>query len=61
MFSKSHNEKGQGIIEYALILVLVAVVVIVIIALLGPAIGENLATLTGAATGTPVVTVTPGS
>ena len=31
---------GQGIVEYALILVLVAVVVIVILALLGPAIGE---------------------
>jgi pilus assembly protein Flp/PilA len=33
------REKGQGLIEYALILVLVAVVVIVVIALLGPAIG----------------------
>lgn len=34
------REKGQGLVEYALILVLVAVVVIVILALLGPAIGE---------------------
>ena len=34
------DEQGQGIVEYALILVLVAVVVIVILALLGPAIGE---------------------
>lgn len=34
------KEKGQGLVEYALILVLVAVVVIVILALLGPAIGE---------------------
>jgi pilus assembly protein Flp/PilA len=33
------KEKGQGLVEYALILVLVAVVVIVILALLGPAIG----------------------
>ena len=33
-------EKGQGLVEYALILVLVAVVVIVILALLGPAIGN---------------------
>ncbi|MCD4672835.1 MAG: pilus assembly protein [Anaerolineaceae bacterium] len=32
-------EKGQGLVEYALILVMVAVVVIVILALLGPAIG----------------------
>jgi pilus assembly protein Flp/PilA len=31
------KEKGQGLVEYALILVLVAVVVIVILALLGPA------------------------
>lgn len=36
----SPKEKGQGLVEYALILVLVAIVVIVILALLGPAIGE---------------------
>ncbi len=36
----SPSEKGQGLVEYALILVLVAVVVIVILALLGPAIGN---------------------
>lgn len=34
------KEEGQGLVEYALILVLVAVVVIVILALLGPAIGN---------------------
>ena len=34
------KEKGQGLVEYALILVLVAVVVIVILSLLGPAIGN---------------------
>lgn len=34
------DNKGQGLVEYALILVLVAVVVIVILALLGPAIGQ---------------------
>jgi pilus assembly protein Flp/PilA len=34
------KEKGQGLVEYALILVLVAVVVIVVLALLGPAIGS---------------------
>ena len=32
--------KGQGLIEYALILVLVAVVVLLVLALLGPAIGN---------------------
>ena len=34
------KEKGQGLVEYALILVLVAVVVIAILALLGPAIAN---------------------
>lgn len=34
------KERGQGLVEYALILVLVALVVIVILALLGPAIGR---------------------
>jgi pilus assembly protein Flp/PilA len=34
------REEGQGLVEYALILVLVAVVVIIILVLLGPAIGN---------------------
>jgi pilus assembly protein Flp/PilA len=34
------SEKGQGLVEYALILILVALVVIIILALLGPAIGN---------------------
>jgi pilus assembly protein Flp/PilA len=34
------REEGQGLVEYALILVLVAVVVIVILALLGPVIAN---------------------
>lgn len=33
-------EKGQGLVEYALILILVAVAVLVVLALLGPAIGS---------------------
>jgi pilus assembly protein Flp/PilA len=33
------SEKGQGLLEYALILVLVALIVIVVLALLGPQIG----------------------
>ena len=47
------HEKGQGLVEYALILVLVAVVVIVILALLGPSIGNifsNLMTVLGGET-----------
>jgi pilus assembly protein Flp/PilA len=39
------REAGQGLVEYALILVLVAVVVIVILALLGPAIGNIFSSL----------------
>ena len=45
------REEGQGLVEYALILVLVAVVVIVILTLLGPAIGNifsNIAAALGA-------------
>lgn len=34
------REEGQGLVEYALILVLVAIVVIVVLRLLGPAIGQ---------------------
>jgi pilus assembly protein Flp/PilA len=34
------HEDGQGLVEYALILVLVAIVVIAILALLGPQIGN---------------------
>jgi len=34
------KEKGQGLIEYALIIVLVSIVVIVVLALLGPAIAN---------------------
>jgi pilus assembly protein Flp/PilA len=36
----SPKEKGQGLVEYALILVLVAVVVIAVLTLLGPIIGN---------------------
>ncbi len=34
------KEKGQGLVEYALILVLVAIVVIAILTIMGPAIGN---------------------
>ena len=41
------KEKGQGLVEYALILVLVAVVVIAILLLLGPAIGDVFSQIVG--------------
>jgi pilus assembly protein Flp/PilA len=34
------REEGQGLVEYALILVLVAIVVIAILVLLGPVVGN---------------------
>lgn len=37
---QNEGNTGQGMVEYALILVLVAVVVIVVLTLLGPAIGN---------------------
>ena len=39
LFAPKENEKGQGLVEYALILVLVAIVVIAVLMLLGPIIG----------------------
>ena len=39
------KEKGQGLVEYALILVLVAIVVIAVLAILGPAIGNVFSTI----------------
>jgi len=40
-FKKRFVEAGQGLVEYALILVLVAVVVIAILLILGPQIGQT--------------------
>lgn len=41
------REEGQGLVEYALILVLVAVVVIAILTVLGPQIGNVFSAITG--------------
>jgi pilus assembly protein Flp/PilA len=35
------NEKGQGLVEYAIILALVAIVVIAVMNLLGPKLGNT--------------------
>lgn len=34
------REEGQGLVEYALILVLIAIVVIAVLTVLGPAVGN---------------------
>jgi pilus assembly protein Flp/PilA len=39
------KEKGQGLVEYALILVLVAIVVIAALMILGPLIGNTFSTI----------------
>ena len=40
-------ENGQGLIEYAIILVLVAVLVIAVVRLLGPQTGNTFSTING--------------
>jgi len=42
------REEGQGLVEYALILVLVAVVVIVVLSLVGPGVGNIFSEVVGA-------------
>ena len=42
------QEDGQGLVEYALILVLVAIVVIAVLALIGPQIGNVFSQVTSA-------------
>ena len=44
------REEGQGLVEYALILVLVAIVVIAILLLLGPIIGNVFSSITAGLT-----------
>ena len=39
------KERGQGLVEYAIILALVAIVVIAIMRLLGPKIGNTFSTI----------------
>ena len=41
----SASEKGQGLVEYALILVLVAIVVFAALMILGPVIGNTFSTI----------------
>jgi pilus assembly protein Flp/PilA len=40
-----NSEKGQGLVEYALILILVFFVVLVILVLLGPGVGNMYSTV----------------
>lgn len=40
------KERGQGLVEYAIILAFVAIVVISVVRLLGPSIGNTFSTIT---------------
>jgi pilus assembly protein Flp/PilA len=51
------NEDGQGLVEYALILVLVSIVVIVVLSVLGPQIGNVFSQITTALAKPPVAGV----
>ncbi|MCL5611348.1 MAG: Flp family type IVb pilin [Chloroflexi bacterium] len=44
------KEKGQGLVEYALIIVLVAIVVIAALMVLGPIIGNTFSTINNSLT-----------
>lgn len=48
------NERGQGMVEYALILVLVAVVVIAALTVMGPLVSNVFSTINTGISGTPV-------
>jgi len=39
------KEKGQGLVEYAIILAFVALVVIVVVRLIGPRVGNTFSTI----------------
>lgn len=45
------KEQGQGLVEYALILVLVAIVVIAALMVLGPIIGNSFSTINNSLSG----------
>ena len=48
LFRKNPNEEGQGLVEYALILVLIAIVVIGVLLLLGPTVSHVYCRVTNA-------------
>ncbi len=46
LFLNKERQRGQGLMEYALVIALVAVVVIVILTLVGPQIGNMYSRIT---------------
>lgn len=45
LFSNSKHERGQGLVEYAIIVALVAVVVIGVMRVVGPKVGNTFSTI----------------
>lgn len=41
------KEDGQGLVEYAFILVLIVIIVIIVVTLLGPAVADLYSTIVG--------------
>jgi pilus assembly protein Flp/PilA len=52
LYLPREHQEGQGLVEYALILVLVAIVVIAILVIMGPQIGNIFSQITNALAGT---------
>ena len=52
LYIRQTDEEGQGLVEYALILVLVAIVVIAILSVIGPRIGNIFSRVTNGLAGT---------
>jgi pilus assembly protein Flp/PilA len=51
MNEKRHNEDGQGLVEYALILIAVALIVIVIVSVYGAQVGNMFSRVTSSVPG----------
>jgi pilus assembly protein Flp/PilA len=51
LFARRSSTRGQGLVEYALILVLVAIVVIAALMILGPIIGNTFSTINNSLSG----------
>ena len=57
LFSNHKNEKGQGLVEYAIIIALVAIVVIGAMRVLGPKVGSTFSTINNSIPGGAVAVV----
>lgn len=47
MAKNRRSQRGQGLVEYALIIALVAIAVVAVLVLMGPQIGQIFSSITG--------------